>query len=235
MTRATPVSSAGRPKDAEKHAAILAAARRLFFERGPTAVTIDAVAAAAAVSRMTVYGHFGDKDALFAAVIAQQARTVGQALAKISQRATAASAGSASMLRSDLIAFGIDLTTFLLQPDLRAFNRLMEGSAASYPKLAKIWADNGPRAVVGVLADQLSRASAAGLIAAPEPAMAARHLTGLFKSIETSGTASGLSPLPTAPEIERHVTECVAIFLRGYAPPSFIWPAVGERNDRNSE
>lgn len=213
-------SPPGRPKDPEKHAAILAAARKLFFEQGPTAVSIDAVAAAAAVSRMTVYGHFGDKEVLFEAVISQQAAEIGQALSKLSDGAVAEDVSTPGGLRRVLIAFGIDLTSFLLRPDVHAFNRLMEGTAGSHPKLAKIWADNGPRAVFRVLTHQLGRASEAGVIAVPEPAKAARHLTGLFKSIETSATAAGLAPPPTPAEIKRHVTECVDVFLRGY---SLVW------------
>ena len=213
-------SSPGRPKDPGKHAAILAAARKLFFEQGPTGVTIEAVAAAAAVSRMTVYGHFGDKETLFEAVISQQASEVGRALSKLSENGVAGDVSTSSGLRRGLIAFGIDLTAFLLRPDVQAFNRLMEGAAGSHPKLARIWADSGPRAVFRILTYQLGQASDAGIIAAPEPAKAARHLIGLFKSIETAASAAGMAPPPAPPEIERHVAECVEVFLRGY---STVW------------
>src|SRR5712692_8303684 len=48
-----------------KVAAVLAAAERLFVERGYDAVTADAIAAAAGVSTGTFYSYFGDKrDAL---------------------------------------------------------------------------------------------------------------------------------------------------------------------------
>src|SRR5215831_11178484 len=48
-----------------KVAALLAAAERLFVERGYDAVTADAIAAAAGVSTGTFYSYLGDKrDAL---------------------------------------------------------------------------------------------------------------------------------------------------------------------------
>src|SRR5215212_1210336 len=48
-----------------KVAALLAAAERLFVERGYDSVTADAIAAAAGVSTGTFYAYFGDKrDAL---------------------------------------------------------------------------------------------------------------------------------------------------------------------------
>src|SRR5690606_16007182 len=55
----------GRPKDLAKRAAILEAAESLFLEHGFEGVSMDQIAARAGVSKLTVYSHFGDKDALF--------------------------------------------------------------------------------------------------------------------------------------------------------------------------
>src|SRR5690348_17437726 len=55
----------GRPKDLEKRAAILEAAKRLFPQHGFEGTSMDAVAAEAGVSKLTVYSHFGGKEALF--------------------------------------------------------------------------------------------------------------------------------------------------------------------------
>jgi len=59
----------GRPKDMTKRAAILDAARQMFTQCDFDGVSMDQIAAAAGVSKLTVYNHFGDKDALFTAVI----------------------------------------------------------------------------------------------------------------------------------------------------------------------
>ena len=55
----------GRPKDPEKRNAILEAAMQLFPSRGYDGVSMDALAQAAGVSKLTVYSHFEDKEALF--------------------------------------------------------------------------------------------------------------------------------------------------------------------------
>jgi len=55
----------GRPKDLAKRAAILEAAERMFLQQGYEGVSMDQIAAEAGVSKLTVYSHFGDKDALF--------------------------------------------------------------------------------------------------------------------------------------------------------------------------
>src|SRR6188508_2800650 len=64
-----PSAAPGRPKDMEKHAAILDAAMRLFPARGYDGVSVDAIAQAAGVSKLTVYSHFADKEALFRAAV----------------------------------------------------------------------------------------------------------------------------------------------------------------------
>jgi len=46
------------------HAKVLDAAMRLFSERGIDATSVDAIAAASAVSKATIYKHWADKDAL---------------------------------------------------------------------------------------------------------------------------------------------------------------------------
>ena len=59
----------GRPKDLEKRAAILGAAKRLFTTQGFDGTSMDAIAAAAGVSKLTVYSHYQDKERLFTAAV----------------------------------------------------------------------------------------------------------------------------------------------------------------------
>src|SRR2546421_7561463 len=56
-----------------KAALILRGARRAFLAAGFGAVSMDAIAREAGVSKATVYAHFGSKEELFGAVIADVA------------------------------------------------------------------------------------------------------------------------------------------------------------------
>ena len=69
--------SPGRPKDMEKRAAVLEAAKNLFVSRGFEGTSMDAVAAEAGVSKLTVYSHFGDKDTLFKAAVQSKCEQPG--------------------------------------------------------------------------------------------------------------------------------------------------------------
>lgn len=52
-------------RQASKADAILDAARSLFLSNGYVGTSMDAVATVSAVSKQTVYNHFGDKRSLF--------------------------------------------------------------------------------------------------------------------------------------------------------------------------
>jgi AcrR family transcriptional regulator len=69
---------------AERRLQLLAISRGVFAERGFEAATLEEIAERAGVSRPIVYGHFGDKQRLFEAVvnaeIARVEAAVGEAL-----------------------------------------------------------------------------------------------------------------------------------------------------------
>lgn len=61
-----------RPPSPEIHAALLAAAGRLFYERGIGTTGVDAVASAAGVGKPAVYRHFRSKAGLIDATLAKR-------------------------------------------------------------------------------------------------------------------------------------------------------------------
>ena len=72
---------AGRPRPERADAArnrelVLAAARRLFAERGAAAVTIEEVARAAGVAKGTVFHRFGDRAGLAVALLDEHERAL---------------------------------------------------------------------------------------------------------------------------------------------------------------
>lgn len=64
MPSQPPSPSRGRPRDPRTRAAILAAARALLERGGLTAVTIEAIAAKAGVSRPTIYRYWSNAQAV---------------------------------------------------------------------------------------------------------------------------------------------------------------------------
>ena len=71
-----PKPQRGRPRDPERVRRILEAAQRHFNEHGLERASVDAIAAEAGVSKMTVYSNFGSKEGLFQAVVRDRTATV---------------------------------------------------------------------------------------------------------------------------------------------------------------
>lgn len=200
----------GRPKDLIKRAAILDAARDLFFKHGVMPVTIDAIARKANVSRVTVYAHFGDKQTLFREVIKRQATTLADAVAFPPM-------GSSNItdLRNELTAFGKTFVHFLSRPDIKAWNRLRQEEARNYPDLAKTF-NQGASVVMHTLAARLDAAQKRHQLKVPDSESAARQLIGMLASFDVC-SAIGYHQSQTAAMIAKHVEDCVAAFLRAYS------------------
>ncbi len=66
----------GRALSDKKRFAILRGAKAVFLKEGFGGASMDQVAAAAGVSKMTVYRHFGSKEELFAGVITESCQRI---------------------------------------------------------------------------------------------------------------------------------------------------------------
>ena len=68
---------------------IVAAARALYFDRGPEAVTMRAVADRVGVTATALYRHFSDKDAILREVVGEGTRLLGSHLFRALEAPTA--------------------------------------------------------------------------------------------------------------------------------------------------
>jgi len=73
-----------RDRTAATRAALIEAARRLFVEHGFAETSTPVVVKAAGVTRGALYHHFADKRELFLAVVEEESRKVGEAIAAAS-------------------------------------------------------------------------------------------------------------------------------------------------------
>src|SRR5881275_210282 len=97
-----------------KAALILRGARRCFLARGFGAVSMDAIAREAGVSKATVYAHFADKAALFGAVIARLSERFG---------GFSADALDPAAVEASLTTLARRLLELVLSPEAVALNR----------------------------------------------------------------------------------------------------------------
>lgn len=148
-----PYHSAQRQKQAEHtRAAIVAAARRLFFSTGYQATTIDAIAAEAGVSTPTVYGVFGSKRGLMVAISDSMDARADFATVEKALWASTDPREQIRLIAAAQVAF-FERNADVLEP-LREAGRVDEDVAtlwkegharhrAGYARLAKKWAGSG--------------------------------------------------------------------------------------------
>jgi len=180
--------NAERDELSEKAETILAAAERAFLARGFGAVTMDAIAREAGVSKATVYAHFSGKEELFGAVIAHVSarRYDGFSIETLDPRDIAESLTTIATRFLDLV----------LAPEVIALNRIIIGEVTRFPVLAQVFWTAGPERMREQLEVFFRRAGAAGALAIPDPRRAAEqfaalargeiHLRGLFRVEEPS-------------------------------------------------
>jgi TetR/AcrR family transcriptional repressor of mexJK operon len=208
---ALPSSPPGRPKDMEKRAAILEAAMVLFPERGYDGTSVEAIAQAAGVSKLTVYSHFADKETLFGAAVTECcAQMLPHRLFE---------AGGLPV-RDALLGIGRAFLDLMMDERAIALHRVMVSQAGQDRRLAEIFFSAGPRAALQEMEAFLTAANAEGSLRVDSPAKDAEHFFSLLKGVRHMRVLVGLSAPPPAAEREAHVAEIVTMFLRAYAPRS---------------
>lgn len=98
-----------RPRSAQydtHRAQILEAAARVFAERGYTAATMNEVAAAAGVSKATLYHYYGDKHDLLEQVASSHVARLEALVAEVGEQALAPAEQLRALVRSFLHAYG---------------------------------------------------------------------------------------------------------------------------------
>ncbi|MFN4088595.1 MAG: TetR/AcrR family transcriptional regulator [Alphaproteobacteria bacterium] len=212
MEKKAKAAPRGRPRDREKHQAIMVAAWAQFLENGVTATSIERVAAAAGVSKMTVYSHFGDKMGLFGEVIRSGIDSLGEALRDLPD--------PPSDLRRALVAYGCAFVRFLRRPDIMQLDRMLVPEAATQPKLAETFYRNGPQTVLDTVGGLLEAAAQRGEIDIDDPMKAADSLTASWcHGPDWMRQRLGLRDTPSDAEITERVERSVDWLLARHQRP----------------
>ena len=153
-----------------KHRAILSAATATFLELGYRGTSMDAVAAAAGVSKQTIYQHFGDKQRLFREMIAGTVEAAADPVHDEVRRL--ADSGD---LAQDLRDLARRLLRLVLAPEVLRLRRLVIAEARQFPDLGRVFHDLGPGRTIAALARTFAELNRAGRLAVPDASLAANQ------------------------------------------------------------
>lgn len=200
----------GRPKDLEKRAAILEAAKALFPRHGFDGVSMDAIAAEAGVSKLTVYSHFKDKDALFRETVR----------VKCEEQLPAAlfMADLKGPIRKQLRSIAKGFFGLIMSQEAISMHRMMHAQAGDDARLPKLFWESGPQRITQAMEDFLRAETDAGQLDIPDLHRAASQFLCLLKGEPHARVMCGVCGPITAKEIDAHIDATVDFFLRAYAP-----------------
>ncbi len=166
------MASAADKRAAAKRAQISAAARAVFLERGYAGTSMDAVTAAAGVSKQTLYSYFPSKALLFRDFLdgeLGQLRVDLGAIPPIASRA---------QLRVTLMALASALVSRFMREDTINLLRVVLGDAYRVDEARGAVRDVMPGQLFALVEGILGSAADGGVIEPPQPGLTARLFVG---------------------------------------------------------
>ena len=196
--------------DRRKAEAVLDAASTVFAERGLGA-SLEAVAAAAGVSKQTIYNQYGSKADLIRALVERRSAQLTAPLdeAAFAGRPVEALAALARTLLKKYIGDGCAPAQLM---------RVVIQHAAEEPELARLVYEAGPRTSRRRLAAFLEAENAAGRLKVGDAVEAAELFLGMVTGPVQLRALLGLSTELTPADTERRARACAERFVRAYAP-----------------
>lgn len=197
----------GRPKSEEKAAAIQQAAIGLFMADGMERTSMDAIAAAAGVSKQTVYSHFNSKDDLFRSCVACKLEMYGL---------------DPSNLEADenidfaLMHIGKQYLTLLSDMGVIRMFRLMASEADTHKDTVRSFHESGPMTTMRNIARIVERHLPDGPGKSEMAWNATREYLALVRGEYFLEFLLGTRDELPADELEAHLERCVRQVNRLY-------------------
>jgi TetR/AcrR family transcriptional repressor of mexJK operon len=201
------MSTRGRPKSDQKKQQILAAALELFTSKGYEQTNLEKVAAAAGVSKQTIYNHFSDKTALLKECIKRRCEE-----GLITADDLDFSLPPQQFLRIFTQRF---ITTLSAEAPLR-MNRLCISESDRHPEVGRSYFESGPKPVMQAVSRYLRCATERGELRVEHPDLVAAQITLLLKGLVIDMRLMELEEWPFKFTQEQFVEETLEMFLRAY-------------------
>lgn len=202
-------SRRGRPANDALGQTIVNAAFELFVELGFQATTLDKVAQRAKISKLSIYRHFKNKEALFSTAISVRCHEfVPQALIE----------GADGSAENQLMAVAKSLLRTLLSSDVQGIEAMIMTDKTNQRSLSKRQYEAGPAHVITLIKTLLCQLHANGLLNVPDPLQSARLFAALIKGsdlliiVRFDEAKAG-----DEKEIESYCRSAVAMFIAAHS------------------
>lgn len=199
-----------RVKTEKKKNEIITIAGELFLSQGYGTVSMATIAAAVGGSKGTLYGYFSSKEEVFAAFVVSAGQQRWQEFIALEEQPNG--------IEARLVALGCRYLRLLLSSEIMSVNRLVIAEAGRFPELGRIFYDNGPKSVIGVIASTLQQAAETGELKIEDPIAEAWRFKSLCEARLFEQCLWGTRSGATETEILENVEPASAIFLKSHHP-----------------
>lgn len=198
----------GRPRDPERVRRVLEAAAQQFTQLGFDRTSVESVALASGVSKMTVYSYFPSKEALFDACIEDRCSGLFDLFlnAELDPRDP----------HGALIRIATLFLALMRDDEVLAMHRMMYGSGGVHPDVCRAFWDQGPQRCIDHLASYLAATDAAGTLRIPDFHRAADQFLSMFLGGSHIHCLLGLGKPDPADDL-RMLEANLRLFLRAHA------------------
>jgi len=201
-------NNSGRPKDLEKRAKILQAAKSIFLKMGYHATNMNQIAKDAGVTKLTVYNHFQDKANLFICAIEESCEE------SICAKEIVLTAES--NFEQALYVMCHRALSIIYLPEALKLDRVLFELAAEQSPLTQQFFDASHTRMSNVWCDFFRQAIRLNFIQADDPLKQTEMIVSLMLGLRHYRVLLGLDTVPTAIEIDQMIQQAVELFLLKY-------------------
>jgi AcrR family transcriptional regulator len=187
---------------------IIAGAMNVFLEEGFHGASMDAIAAAARVSKPTLYNLFGNKEDLFEQILLRAANDI--LLPTLQKPAPEVS------LEAELYAFARHYADVLLASQILSLHRLAVGEAQRFPSLGRLFHNAGPAKALEGMSRYLAALGDRGQLSISDAEVAGYHFFGLVINPARNQLLFLGDNALNDDEIDKIIRDGLAAFLRAY-------------------
>lgn len=206
-----PNHRAGRPKSAAKRDAIIAAAQNRFIQDSYDRVSLDVIAADAGVSKVTIYSHFPNKDALFIAA-------VSAGCSEVFGRVDLNTADTGA-IDEVLYQLGCDFLSMIFDPQVERLHAVILSEGPQRPELPQMFYETVVQRSTQMFADYLQAQAERGAITLDDPYTGAVQFLSMVQGEFRYRVEFGL-PAARREEFEPYVRACVSTLMRAWRKPA---------------
>lgn len=201
-------------KVSDKRERMLMSALEVFVLNGYVGTSTDQLAAAAKVSKQTLYREFGDKEGVFESLIRFACQQVEDPFAPLVARMRECETAEAAV---QLIAR--QFTHSIMDDRIQRLRRLVIAEAVRFPRLGRMYWEDGFQRMLSSIEQCLAVLDGRKLLSVVDSALAAQHLAGMLLWIPGNRAMfDAEASTSDEEELDAIIAAGVAAFLRAYAP-----------------